>query len=212
MLGQHPFHVAGKKYVDAVRLAGCTPLIVPTAPIESLAAELDALLAIADGVLLTGSASNVHPSHFDEAVHDPGLPLDIDRDAWTLPLIRRALAVGVPLFGICRGFQEANVALGGTLHQGGYSVSPLLRYNGARYGDTQQLQRIGGYSVVDLSLDYKHQVGTSKLGASLSVQNLFDKRYIGFINASYYQLMSSTSAFYYPGAPRTVVAKLTLDY
>lgn len=122
MLGQHPFHVAGKKYVDAVRLAGCTPLIVPTAPIESLAAELDALLAIADGVLLTGSASNVHPSHFDEAVHDPNLPLDIDRDAWTLPLIRRALAVGMPLFGICRGFQEANVALGGTLHQAVHEV------------------------------------------------------------------------------------------
>jgi iron complex outermembrane receptor protein len=102
--------------------------------------------------------------------------------------------------------------IGGTWHQGDYSVSPLLRYNGARYGDTQQTQRIGGYSVVDLSLGYKHQVGASKLGASLSVQNLFDKKYIGFINASYYQLMSSTSAFYYPGAPRTVVAKLTLDY
>jgi iron complex outermembrane receptor protein len=102
--------------------------------------------------------------------------------------------------------------IGGTWHQGEYSVSPLLRYNGARYGDTLQTQRIGGYSVVDLSLGYKHQVGASKLGASLSVQNLFDKRYIGFINASYYQLMSSTSAFYYPGAPRTVVAKLTLDY
>jgi iron complex outermembrane receptor protein len=102
--------------------------------------------------------------------------------------------------------------IGGTWHQGDYSISPLLRYNGARYGDTQQTQRIGGYSVVDLSLGYKHQVAAGKLGASLSVQNLFDKRYIGFINASYYQLMSSTSAFYYPGAPRTVVAKLTLDY
>ena len=105
---------------------------------------------------------------------------------------------------------QANI--GGTWHQGDYSVSPLLRYNGARYGDTQQTQRIGGYSVVDLSLGYKHRVGASNLGASLSVQNLFDKKYIGFINASYYQLMSSTSAFYFPGAPRTVVAKLMLDY
>ena len=113
MMGQHPFHVAGKKYIDAVRLAGCQPLIVPTAELD----EIDALLDIADGVLLTGSASNVHPSHFDEAVHDPELPLDVDRDAWTLPLIPRVLARGMPLFGICRGFQEANVALGGTLHQ-----------------------------------------------------------------------------------------------
>ncbi len=113
MLGDHPFHVAGKKYVDAVRLAGCQPLIVPTARVD----EFDALLALADGVLLTGSQSNVHPSHFAEDVHDPALPLDTDRDAWTLPLIPRVLARGMPLFAICRGFQEANVALGGSLHQ-----------------------------------------------------------------------------------------------
>ena len=117
MMGQHPFHVAGKKYIDAVRLAGCTPLIVPTASVDEPDSEIDALLDIADGVLLTGSASNVHPSHFDEAVHDPELPLDIDRDAWTLPMIPRVLERGMPLFAICRGFQEANVALGGTLHQ-----------------------------------------------------------------------------------------------
>lgn len=113
MLGDHPFHVAGKKYIDAVRLAGCQPLIVPTAMVD----ELDALLDLADGVLLTGSQSNVHPRHFAEDVHDPSLPLDADRDAWTLPLIPRAIARGIPLFAICRGFQEANVALGGSLHQ-----------------------------------------------------------------------------------------------
>lgn len=113
MLGEHPFHVAGKKYVDAIRLAGCQPLIVPSAGVD----ELDALLDLADGVLLTGSQSNVHPRHFAEEVHDPALPLDADRDAWTLPLIPRVLARGMPLFAICRGFQEANVALGGSLHQ-----------------------------------------------------------------------------------------------
>jgi putative glutamine amidotransferase len=113
MIGQHPFHVAGKKYIDAVRLAGCLPLIVPFVH----ASEVDELLDHADGVLLTGSPSNVHPSHFGEEVHDTSLPLDTDRDAWTLPLIPRALARGIPLFAICRGFQEANVALGGSLHQ-----------------------------------------------------------------------------------------------
>jgi putative glutamine amidotransferase len=113
MLGQHPFHVAGKKYVDAVRLAGALPLIVPSAD----EAQLDALLDLADGLLLTGSPSNVHPRHFGEAVHDPSLPLDPTRDDWTLPLIPRALARGLPLLAICRGFQEANVALGGSLHQ-----------------------------------------------------------------------------------------------
>lgn len=112
-LGEHPFHIAGKKYIDAVRLAGCQPLIVPSAEED----ELDALLDLADGVLLTGSPSNVHPSHFGETVHDPSLPLDPLRDSWTLPLIRRTLDRGIPLFGICRGTQETNVALGGTLHQ-----------------------------------------------------------------------------------------------
>ena len=113
MLGQHAFHVAGKKYIDAVRLAGCQPLIVPTVPVD----ELDVLLDLAHGVLLTGSASNVHPRHFAEDLHDPSLPLDEDRDAWTLPLIPRALERGIPLFAICRGFQEVNVALGGSLYQ-----------------------------------------------------------------------------------------------
>jgi len=59
----------------------------------------------------------VHPRHFGETVHDAALPLDPERDRWTLPLIRCALDLGVPLLGICRGFQEVNVALGGSLHQ-----------------------------------------------------------------------------------------------
>lgn len=112
-VGDHPFHIVGKKYIDAVRLAGCLPLVVPSASTE----ELGELLALAHGVLLTGSPSNVHPSHFEEDVHNPELPLDPTRDAWTLPLIRAAVARGLPLFAICRGFQETNVALGGSLHQ-----------------------------------------------------------------------------------------------
>jgi len=113
MIGSHPFHVAGRKYVDAVRLAECQPLVVPVAQAD----ELDDLLDVADGVLLTGSQSNVHPSRFGEAVHDESLPLDPHRDDWVLPLIPRALDRGLPLFAICRGFQETNVALGGSLHQ-----------------------------------------------------------------------------------------------
>lgn len=117
-LGEHPFHIAGKKYIDAVRLAGAQPLVVPGADAQELAALLD----LADGVLLTGSPSNVHPSHFGEDVHDPSLPLDPARDDWTLPFIRQVLARGIPLFGICRGTQETNVALGGSLHQAVHEV------------------------------------------------------------------------------------------
>jgi putative glutamine amidotransferase len=121
VLGHHPFHIVGKKYIDAVRLAGCQPLVVPSASLD----ELEALLSLADGLLLTGSPSNVHPSHFDEGVHDPLLPLDVQRDAWTLPLIPLALARGVPLLAICRGTQETNVALGGSLHQAVQQVPGL---------------------------------------------------------------------------------------
>jgi putative glutamine amidotransferase len=117
-LGEHPFHIAGKKYIDAVRLAGGLPLVVPTARADEMAQLLD----LADGVLLTGSPSNVHPSHFGEAVHDSALPLDPARDDWTLPFIRAVIDRGIPLFGICRGTQETNVALGGSLHQAVHEV------------------------------------------------------------------------------------------
>ena len=127
LLGEHPFHVAGRKYIDAVRLAGALPLVVPGAEPH----ELEAYLALADGVFLTGSPSNVHPSHFGESVRDESLPLDPARDAWTLPLIRRCLALGLPLFAICRGLQEANVALGGSLHQAVQEVPGQHEHRGA---------------------------------------------------------------------------------
>ncbi len=127
VLGEHAFSVVGKKYLDAVRLAGCLPVVMPS--VES--ADLEQWLGLADGVFLTGSPSNVHPSHFDEAVYDAALPLDPARDASTLPLIPRALAMGLPLFAICRGFQEANVALGGSLHQAVQDVPGQHDHRGA---------------------------------------------------------------------------------
>lgn len=141
-LGDHAFHIAGKKYVDAVRLAGATPLIVPTAEPD----EIDALLAFADGVLLTGSPSNVHPSHFGEDVYDPTLPLDIERDAWTLPLIRRVIEIGMPLFAICRGTQETNVALGGSLHQAVQEVGPFADHR-APHGQAADVQYAAAHEV-----------------------------------------------------------------
>jgi putative glutamine amidotransferase len=120
--GRHPFHMVGQKYVDAVRLAGCLPVVVPVAHEN----ELENWLELADGVLLTGSQSNVHPNHFDEEVLNPALPLDQARDQWTLPLVRMVVDRGLPLLGICRGFQEVNVALGGTLHQALHEQNGLL--------------------------------------------------------------------------------------
>jgi len=118
-IGHHAYHVLGKKYADAVRLGAlCLPVLVPTSGSESI----DPYLDFADGVLLTGSPANVHPSHFGQDVRDPSLPLDPERDAFTLPLVRAAVERGMPLLAICRGHQEVNVALGGSLHQAVHEV------------------------------------------------------------------------------------------
>jgi putative glutamine amidotransferase len=122
----HPIHTVGRKYVDAVRLAGALPLIAPPCNAE----ELEALLGLVDGVLLTGSPSNVHPSQFGEDVLNPALPLDPVRDGFTLPLIRAVLARGIPLLGICRGTQEVNVALGGSLYQAVHGEPGFIDHRG----------------------------------------------------------------------------------
>lgn len=131
MVRDHPNYTVGKKYADAVRLAGCVPLLFTTIDDPD---ELGDLLDIADGVLLTGSASNVHPSHFGEVVYDPSLPLDSARDAATLAMIPAAIERGMPMMAICRGFQEVNVALGGSLFQAVHEIEGHLDHRGAAEG------------------------------------------------------------------------------
>ena len=143
MLGELCYHVAASKYVDAVRLAGCQPLIIPSvAP-----PDVGALLDVAHGLLLTGSPSNVHPQHYEETVLDESLPLDPTRDAWILPIIPKVLARGMPLFAICRGFQEANVALGGTLHQAVHQVQGFADHRD-REDDPLEVQYASAHDVV----------------------------------------------------------------
>jgi putative glutamine amidotransferase len=115
MVGDHPFHRVGEKYIVAVRDgANALPLLIPSLGPPLAVADL---IASVDGFLFTGSASNVAPHRYGG--HDPRFPelLDEARDAITLPLMRAAIEAGVPMLCICRGFQELNVALGGTLHQ-----------------------------------------------------------------------------------------------
>ncbi|WP_077034379.1 gamma-glutamyl-gamma-aminobutyrate hydrolase family protein [Pelomonas sp. KK5] len=180
LLGEHPFHVAGAKYVQAVRLAGALPLVVP--PVDEQ--ELDALLDLADGVLLTGSKSNVHPDHYGAALHDPSLPLDPARDAWTLPLIPRLLARGLPLLAICRGLQEVNVALGGTLHQAVQDLpghadhrEPEGEPVEVKYGDSHpaRLQPGGCLAALlggreQIAVNSLHGQGVDRLAAGLRVE------------------------------------------
>jgi putative glutamine amidotransferase len=115
-------HTVGDKYVQAaIRAVGALPVLVPAFGPEltndaAMAEALDRLLESLDGVLLTGSPSNVEPHHYGQESR-PGIAHDPARDATTLPLIRHAIDRAVPLFAICRGMQEVNVALGGSLHQ-----------------------------------------------------------------------------------------------
>jgi putative glutamine amidotransferase len=97
----------------AANTAGALPLIFAGTPDIT---EIGALLDTVDGILLTGARANVHPSYFGEEEGPAYEPYDRGRDAVALPLIEAAVTRGVPLFGICRGFQEINVAFGGTLH------------------------------------------------------------------------------------------------
>lgn len=111
---QMPYVVVGDKYARAVKLgAQAQPVLFPLAD----PARIPELLSVVDGVMLTGSPSNVHPSHFDEVVADLKPKLDPARDALTLALVHACVDGGVPLLGLCRGFQEINVAMGGSLHQ-----------------------------------------------------------------------------------------------
>ena len=108
-------HAALERYVGAVSAAaGALPLLVPAVG-RTVAG--DDLLDAVDGLLFTGSPSNVLPRHYDTPPSRPGTRHDPHRDETTLPLVRGCLERGVPLLAVCRGFQEVNVALGGTLHQ-----------------------------------------------------------------------------------------------
>lgn len=115
------FDAVGRKYSAAVaEVAECQPLLVP---LGAGTTDIGAVLEIADAILLSGSRSNVAPEHYGKEVPIKPDSLDPLRDALTLPLIRAALERKTPLFAICRGFQELNVALGGSLHQAVHDVN-----------------------------------------------------------------------------------------
>ena len=129
MYGDVSMQVLYQRYSDSVRdLSGCLPIPLLCTGHE----DIEAYLAIADGIMLPGSPSNVDPALYGQAVHNPSLPLDPARDATTLPLIRRAVAMNLPILAICRGLQEMNVALGGTLRQAIQELPGHFDHRGAK--------------------------------------------------------------------------------
>jgi putative glutamine amidotransferase len=173
--------MVGEKYIAAVAAgAGAIPVLVP-----ALGPELDlsSLLSACDGLLLTGSASNVEPHHYGGPASSPGTLHDPNRDATTLPLIPRAVAAGLPVLAICRGFQEMNVAYGGTLHQRLHEVPGHLDHRDdetlpleEQYGPAHEvllepggvLRKIAGSE--RLQVNSLHWQGVRELGDDLRVE------------------------------------------
>ncbi|HXH04169.1 MAG TPA: gamma-glutamyl-gamma-aminobutyrate hydrolase family protein [Candidatus Competibacteraceae bacterium] len=181
MLGHHPFHVVGEKYLTAVAdLAGGLPLALP-----ALGARLDLadLLARIDGILLTGSHSNVEPHHYGGPPSAPGTLHDPERDATTLPLIRAAVQAGVPVMAICRGFQEMNVAFGGTLHQRVHELEGMMDHREdpddpleVQYGPAHEVRLTPGGWLAGLLgreriiVNSVHWQGVERLGPGLAAE------------------------------------------
>lgn len=150
--GKHPHHGCGEKYINALAHgAGVRPVLLPAigggtdlAPLTDICSP-DEVLDSLDGLFLTGNISNVDPRFYGEQ-SPAGNLLDPQRDATALPLIRRAIERDIPLFAVCRGFQELNVALGGSLYQRVHEVPGMLDHR-----EDSSLPREGQY-------DYAHDI------------------------------------------------------
>ena len=178
-----PNHGASDTYVRAVDdVVNGVPILLPA---NGERADVDSLLDRLDGIILTGSRSNVHPSLYGGPPHAEGTWEDPKRDAYTMPLIRAALDQGVPLLAICRGFQELNVALGGTLHQRLQDLpdridhsTPMQPCARVRQGKAHSLRvapgswlyRIAG--VTEIAVNSLHNQGINELAPGLVAEGV----------------------------------------
>lgn len=177
LLEPHWFHCVGEKYIHAVTQATeAVPVLVPALGEQDLEVWLESI----DGILFTGSRTNVEPHRYQGEPAAPGTLHDPERDATTLPMILRAVDAGLPVFGICRGFQEMNVAFGGTLVQKLHELPGRLDHRedtsqplDVQYGPAHEveltegglLNRIAGRRRV--SVNSVHSQGVGQLGAAL---------------------------------------------
>jgi len=123
MMGKHAYHSAGEKYLSAlVSGSDVVPFILPSL---SPSLPLEEILAEVDGVFLTGSYSNIEPRHYSDEPSYEGNLHDPHRDENSLPIVQLAIDMQIPVLAVCRGFQEVNVALGGSLHQKVHEVDGL---------------------------------------------------------------------------------------
>lgn len=178
LLGSHWFHCVGEKYIAAIiQATDAVPVLLPATGEW----HLDDWLAACDAILFPGSASNVEPQRYRGEPSATGTLHDPERDATTLPLIPRAVAAGLPVFGICRGFQEMNVAYGGTLAQRLHEEPGRRdhRENASeplevQYGPAHELELSAGGLLERLAgqrrvmVNSVHAQGVARLGAGLT--------------------------------------------
>lgn len=182
LLGHHYFHCVGEKYITAVEQgADAVAVLIPSLG-EAL--RLDELLERFDGILLTGSPSNVEPHRYSGPPSEAGTLHDAFRDATTLPMIPRVVKSGMPLLAICRGFQEVNVAFGGTLWQKLHEVEGYRNHRedlqaplDTQYGPAHEVELARGGMLHAISggqerltVNSLHSQGVQKLGPDLQVE------------------------------------------
>ena len=185
VIDPHPYQMVGEKYLQAlIHAAEALPLVTPVLPDD---VDIDELLAELDGLFLTGSYSNVEPHHYAGEPSEEGTLHDPHRDAVTLPLAKRAMESGVPVFAVCRGFQELNVALGGSLHQ---KVHEVTGYNNhlenkndpldVQYGPSHPVTLVEGGLLHRLSgkdnvmVNSLHAQGVARLAEGVTVEAVAD--------------------------------------
>ncbi len=128
-----PVHATGERNIRSLmKMVDCIPVLLP--PIGA-AMDVAELVSRMDGFVLTGGRANVEPDHYDGPAFPDDEPIDPGRDALVLPLVRACIAARVPVFGICRGIQEINVALGGSLHYRIHELSGKNDHRRPRHDD-----------------------------------------------------------------------------
>ena len=174
----HDYQVMTHKYMaPLVEFSGCVPLLVPTC---FGTADLEQYLSMVDGVYLTGAGSNIDPTLYGQDNLTPEKAQDRDRDLFDLPLIKAAVQRGLPIFGICRGMQEMNIAFGGDIHQKLYAVEGLDDHRedsstppAEQYADRHSVRLVPGTWLAELlgqeqiAVNSLHGQGIDTLGESL---------------------------------------------
>lgn len=180
--GGLPAHLGRDTFVKALtEVSGCTPLFIPA---TGKAFDFSDIAHVVDGILLTGSPSHVAPSCYGAKQNFEDKYLDPARDATTLPLIPLLLEKDIPLFAICRGFQEFNVATGGTLHQKVHELPGMLDHRhpedrplleGYEKQAHKAISQKGGLFErwglpAEFTVNTVHQQGVDRLGKGLHVE------------------------------------------